>query len=134
MKPHFMDTCFMWKTHYYRQFSLSLRKESSYNFSKFNPLNTDTPSIPLLQVNETSNIFSPTAKGKLINHPLEKRTKQKLQKKYPLWVGWGGGVRLYMCCPNGMLFLCHFGMKRGIAFAHFVWNQVWFNGGNYRSV
>ena len=24
--------------------------------------------------------------------------------------------------------------KRAIAFAHFVWNQVWFNGGNYRSV
>ena len=89
----------MWKTHYYRQFSLSLRKESPYNFSKFNPLNTDTLSIPLLQVNETSNIFSPTAKGKLINHPLEKSTKQKLQKKYPLWVG-GGGTPLYVL-PKG---------------------------------
>ena len=28
--------------HYYRQFALSLGKESSYIFSKFNPLNTDT--------------------------------------------------------------------------------------------
>ena len=53
----------MWKTHHYRQFSLSLRKESTHNFSKFNPLNTDTPSIPLLEVNETSNIFSPRGGG-----------------------------------------------------------------------
>ena len=87
-----MDTCFIRTTHYYGgQFALSLGKESPYNFSKFNPLNTDTPSIPLLQVNETSNIFSPTAKGKLINHPLEKSTKQKLQKKIPLMGGGGGG-------------------------------------------
>ena len=28
--------------HYYRQFGLSLGKESPYIFSKFNPLNTDT--------------------------------------------------------------------------------------------
>ena len=96
----------MWKTHYYRQFSLSLKKESPYNFSKFNPLNMDTPSIPLLQVNETSNIFSPTAKGKLINHPLEKSTKQKLQKKYPLWVGgWGGGYA-FICAAERVCCFC----------------------------
>ena len=34
--------------HYYRQFALSLGKESPYVFSRFNPLNTDTPLIQTL--------------------------------------------------------------------------------------
>ena len=109
----------MWKTHYYRQFPLSLRKESPHNFSKFNPLNTDTPLIPLLQVNETSNIFSPTAKGKLINHPLEKRTKQKLQKKYPLWVGWGGGGTPLYVLPKGYVVFVPFRYEKGYSLCPF---------------
>ena len=39
------DTCLIWTPHYYGQFALSLGKESPYVFSKFNPLNTDTPLI-----------------------------------------------------------------------------------------
>ena len=34
--------------YYYRQFALSLVKESPYIFSKFNPLNTDIPLIRAL--------------------------------------------------------------------------------------
>ena len=52
-------------------------------------------------VNETSNIFSPIAKGKLINQPVEKCIKQKLQKKYPLWVG---GYFLICVAPKGIFF------------------------------
>ena len=37
----------IWTT-YYRQSGLSLGKESCYIFSKFNPLNTDIPSIGTL--------------------------------------------------------------------------------------
>ena len=37
-----MDTCLIWTPHYYRQFALSLGKETPYIFSKFNLLNTDT--------------------------------------------------------------------------------------------
>ena len=36
--------------HYYGQFSLYLRKESPYIFSKFNPLITDTPFIRTLSM------------------------------------------------------------------------------------
>ena len=43
VKPYIMDTSLIRTPHYYGQFSLSLGKESSYIFSKFNPLNTDTP-------------------------------------------------------------------------------------------
>ena len=39
-----MDTPLMW-TPNDRQFALSLGKESPYIFSKFNPLNMDTPLI-----------------------------------------------------------------------------------------
>ena len=38
-----MDTRLMWTPHYYRKIALSLVKESPYNFSKFHPLNADTP-------------------------------------------------------------------------------------------
>ena len=39
------------RTPYYDgQFALSLGKESSYIFSKFNPLNTDTPFIRTLSI------------------------------------------------------------------------------------
>ena len=37
-----MDTCLIWTPHYYRQFALSLGKETPYIFSKFNLLSTDT--------------------------------------------------------------------------------------------
>ena len=37
-----MDTCLIWTPHYYRQFALSLGKETPYIFSKFNLFNTDT--------------------------------------------------------------------------------------------
>ena len=40
VKPRLIRTL-----HYYRQFALSLGKEISYIFFKFNPLNTDTPFI-----------------------------------------------------------------------------------------
>ena len=41
-----LDTHSLWTPHYYRQFTLSLgRKEASYIFFKYNPLNTDTPLI-----------------------------------------------------------------------------------------
>ena len=36
------STHLIWTPHYYRQFALSLGKESLYIFSQFNPLNTDT--------------------------------------------------------------------------------------------
>ena len=37
--------CFVWITHYYVRFALSLGRESLYIFSKFNSLNTDTALI-----------------------------------------------------------------------------------------
>ena len=37
-----MDTLLIWTTHYYKQFTLSLGKESPYIFSKFNLLNMDS--------------------------------------------------------------------------------------------
>ena len=36
--------------HYYGQFALSMGKESPYIFSKFNPLNRDTPLIRTLSM------------------------------------------------------------------------------------
>ena len=36
--------------HYYGQFALSLGKESAYIFSKFNPLNKDTPLMSSLNL------------------------------------------------------------------------------------
>ena len=44
----FTDTHLKWTPHYYRQFALSLGRESLYIFSKFNPLNTDTSLIGTL--------------------------------------------------------------------------------------
>ena len=40
-----MDMRFVRTPHYYGQFALPLGKESPYIFSKFNPLNKDTPLI-----------------------------------------------------------------------------------------
>ena len=37
-----LDTGLILTPHYYRQFALSLGKETPHIFSKFNPLNTDT--------------------------------------------------------------------------------------------
>ena len=37
-----MDTLLIWTTHHYKQFTLSLGKESPYIFSKFNLLNMDS--------------------------------------------------------------------------------------------
>ena len=45
VKPHFTDTRLIRKPRYYGQFVWSPGKESSYIFSKFNPLNTNTPLI-----------------------------------------------------------------------------------------
>ena len=42
LKP---NPALLWTPHYYRQFALSLGKESHNIFSKFNLLNTDTPLI-----------------------------------------------------------------------------------------
>ena len=51
VKPRFtLDTLLIRTPHFYGQFALSLRKESPYMFSKFNPLNTDTPSIRTLSM------------------------------------------------------------------------------------
>ena len=44
--------------HYYRQFALSLRKESPHSFSKFNPLNTDTPSIRTLSMASSVSVLT----------------------------------------------------------------------------
>ena len=44
-EPRFTDTRLIQTLHYYGQFALSLVKEGPYIFSKFNPLNTDTPLI-----------------------------------------------------------------------------------------
>ena len=53
-----MDTCFIWTTHYYRQFSLSLRKESPYNFSKFNQDKTRQTRQDRQDINYYHNITS----------------------------------------------------------------------------
>ena len=45
VKPDFTDNRLIRTPHYYGQFALSLGKEIPYNFSKFNPRNTDTPLI-----------------------------------------------------------------------------------------
>ena len=45
VKLRFMDMRFVRTPHYYGQFALPLGKESPYIFSKFNPLNRDTPLI-----------------------------------------------------------------------------------------
>ena len=45
VEPRFTDTRLIRAPRYYGQFSLSLGKKSPYIFSKFNPLNTDTPLI-----------------------------------------------------------------------------------------
>jgi len=42
IKPRHTGTRLFLTPHFYEQFALSLRKESPYIFSKFNPLNTDT--------------------------------------------------------------------------------------------
>ena len=44
------DTCLIQTPHFYGQFALSLGKQSPYIFSKFNPLNTDTPFIRTLSI------------------------------------------------------------------------------------
>ena len=51
VKPRFTDT------HFYGQFSLSLGKESPYTFSKFNPLNMDTPLIQTLSMASSVSIL-----------------------------------------------------------------------------
>jgi len=43
IKSRFMDTRFVRTPHYYRQFALSLGKESAYVVSKVNPLNMEIP-------------------------------------------------------------------------------------------
>ena len=48
VKPCFTDTLLLQTPHYYRQFALSLGKESPYVFSRFDPLNMDTPLIQTL--------------------------------------------------------------------------------------
>ena len=48
VKPRLTDTHLIRTPHYYQQFALSLRKESTYIFSKFKPLVTDTPLIQTL--------------------------------------------------------------------------------------
>ena len=45
LKPRFTHTRFIRTPRYYGQFALSPGKESPVIFSKFNPLNTDTPLI-----------------------------------------------------------------------------------------
>ena len=48
VKPLFTDAHLIWTPHYYGQFALSLGNESPCIFSKFNPLNTNTPLIRTL--------------------------------------------------------------------------------------
>ena len=50
VKPRFTDTRLIRTPHYYGQFALSLGKESPYIFSKFDPLNTNAPSIRTLSM------------------------------------------------------------------------------------
>ena len=47
---HTVKPRLIWTHRYYGQFALSLGKESPYIFSKFNPLNTDTPFIRALSM------------------------------------------------------------------------------------
>ena len=47
VKAHSTNTSLIQTPHYYRQFPLSLGKESPYIFSKFNPLNMDAFYTPL---------------------------------------------------------------------------------------
>ena len=44
--------------HYAGQFALSLGKESPYIFSKFNPLNTDTPLIRALSTDPSMSVLT----------------------------------------------------------------------------
>ena len=48
VKPRFTNTHLIWTPYHYGQFALSLRKESSYIFFKFNPHNKDTPLIQII--------------------------------------------------------------------------------------
>ena len=49
VKPRFtLDTLSIRTPHFYGEFALSLGKQSPYNLSKFNRLNTDTPFIRTL--------------------------------------------------------------------------------------
>ena len=50
VKPRLTDTHLIRSPHYYRQFALSIGKESPYSFSKFKPLITDTPLIQTLSM------------------------------------------------------------------------------------
>ena len=51
VKPRFtLDTLLIWTPHFYGEFALSLRKQSPYILSKFNPLNTDTTFIRTLSM------------------------------------------------------------------------------------
>ena len=50
VKARFTDNHFIRTILYYGQFSLSLEKEGNYLFSKFNPLNTNTPLIRTLSM------------------------------------------------------------------------------------
>ena len=43
VEPNFTNPRLTQTAHYYGQFALSLGNKSPYIFSKFNPLNTDTP-------------------------------------------------------------------------------------------
>ena len=45
VEPSFTDTRLIRTPHHYGQVALFLGKENPYNFSQFNKLNTDTPSI-----------------------------------------------------------------------------------------
>ena len=51
VKPRFtLDTLLIRTPHFYGEFALSLRKQSPYILSKFNPLNTDTTFIRTLSM------------------------------------------------------------------------------------
>ena len=50
VKLRIKDIRLTWTPHYYRQFALSLPKESPHIFFKFKPLNTDTPLIQTLSM------------------------------------------------------------------------------------
>ena len=45
IKALFTDSRLIWTSNRYWQFALSLGKERPYEFSKFNPLNRDTPLV-----------------------------------------------------------------------------------------
>ena len=58
VKPHFTDTRLIQTPRYYGQFVLSLGRDSSYIFSKFNPLNTDTSLIRTLSMTPSVSVLT----------------------------------------------------------------------------